>query len=120
MLALQKIQFGDSLRTPARKIQAEQLRAEVPLPILAHYDRLTARGKKGLALARDGVCSECHLRVTSAKLIGLTKATDVQLCDNCGRYLYLPEAPAVELPPVDLPPPPAVKRTSRKAARHVA
>ena len=120
LLALQKLQFDDCLRTPAKKLQVEKLRAEVPPPILAHYDRLTARGKKGLALARDGVCSECHLRITSAKVIGLTTAADVQLCDNCGRYLYLPEPPAVELPKVDLPPPPAVKRTSRKVARRVA
>jgi hypothetical protein len=70
LLALQRIQFAARAGAPALPVEVEKLRAEVPPPILAHYDRLTARGKKGVALARNGVCSECHLRITGANLSG--------------------------------------------------
>jgi predicted nucleic acid-binding Zn-ribbon protein len=119
LFALQKLEFAARARTPAPPVEVEKLRAEVPAPILAHYDRLTARGKKGVALARNGVCSECHLRITGAKLVWLTAGSDVQLCDNCGRYLCLPIEPPVELV-APKPPAAAVKRTRREVATHAA
>jgi predicted nucleic acid-binding Zn-ribbon protein len=120
LLALQKLQFEVRARTPASSAGLENLRAEVPPPILAHYERLVARGKKGVALAQNGVCSECHLRITGGKLVGLSAGIDLQLCDNCGRYLYLPEAVPGGLGDGSNPPPPAVQSASRKAAQHVA
>ena len=90
LLALKKLELNGRAKSSASQPEAKQLREQVPAPILAHYDRLMTRGKKGVALARNGVCSECHLRITGGKLLDLSAAKDVQLCDNCGRYLYLP------------------------------
>lgn len=121
LLVLQKLQFDVRARAGASKAGVEKLRAEVPPPILAHYDRVTARGKKGVALVRNGVCSECHLRLTGAKLIGLSAAPDeVHLCDNCGRYLYLPEQTPVAPTEVKTLPTAPVKRTRKEAAHHAA
>jgi predicted nucleic acid-binding Zn-ribbon protein len=92
MLALQNFQLNAHLQSPAVLAEVEQRRAAVPPPILAHFDRLLARGKKAVAVIRDGVCTECHLRVTTGKLANLSANNDIWLCDNCGRYLYLPEA----------------------------
>lgn len=91
LLALQKLQFNVSGRSPARQAEVERHRAEVPAPILAHFERLLARGKKGVALVRGGVCTECHLRITNGKFVELSGGNDICLCDNCGRYLYLSE-----------------------------
>ena len=91
LLALQKLQFDAHALAAASKAELENLLASVPPPILAHYYRLVARGKKGVAFASSGVCSECHLRITSGKLLALFAGTDIQRCDNCGRYLHLPE-----------------------------
>jgi hypothetical protein len=122
LLALQKLQFDDGPKTPAVQAEIEKHRAEVPAPILGHYERLVVRGKKGVAMARHGVCGECHLQITSSKLVGLITLNDVILCDNCGRYLFLPEGEAVgsnHATPV--PPAPApVKRRAKKAAQAVA
>lgn len=123
LLTVQKLQFDARAQTAASKAEAEKLRAEVPPPILAHYDRLAVRGKKGVALVRNGVCSECHLRLTGAKVIGLSAApNEIHLCDNCGRYLHLPETPTA-LPDATPPPTTEVKvkrtRTSKKAVPHV-
>jgi predicted nucleic acid-binding Zn-ribbon protein len=90
LLALQKLQFDARSRSSESKAEMEKLRENVPAPILAHYERLVSRGKKGVSIARNGVCSECHLRITGGKLVTLAHSDEVQLCDNCFRYLYLP------------------------------
>ncbi len=69
------------------------LRAEVPEPILGHYNRLIARKKKGVAVIRNQVCTGCQMRLPIGVITTLMRNEDIQLCDNCGRYLYLPETP---------------------------
>ncbi len=120
LLALQKLQFAAGGPSAVAPAEVEALRAEVPPPILAHYERLVARGKKGVALVRNGVCSECHLRITGGKLIHLTTTPDeVHLCDNCGRYLYQPEAAPAGLTDVKTAAPAKAKRTRKPVAQHV-
>jgi predicted nucleic acid-binding Zn-ribbon protein len=91
LIELQKLQFDTAGRAAAAKTGIEKLRTEVPPLLLAHYDRFAQRGKKGVALARNGVCSECHLRIPVGKVAGLSAPDKVHRCDNCGRYLCLPE-----------------------------
>jgi len=64
-----------------------KLRVQVPAPVLAHFDRLIAQGRKGVAEVHHGVCSACHLRLPAA--VTATGATDedLHLCENCGAYL---------------------------------
>lgn len=120
LLALQKLQFDARSRTSESKAEIEKLRAKVPTPILAHYERLVLRGKKGVAIARNGFCGECHLRITSGRLISLVYTDEVQLCDNCGRYLYLPEDEPIGLSEPKPVLPAEAKRPSRKTVYHVA
>ena len=61
----------------------------IPAPILSHYDRMVARGKKGVALVRHQTCSGCHINVPLGVVVVLSHGLDVRLCDNCQRYLYL-------------------------------
>jgi predicted nucleic acid-binding Zn-ribbon protein len=99
LLQLQSIEFGDQKGTEK---QITELRATIPEPILGHYDRLRARDKKGVAVVRNQVCSGCHMRLPIGVITTLMQDRDIQLCDSCGRYLYLeiqqapvqPEAPA--------------------------
>ena len=120
LLTLQKLKFDDRARTTASQPEAEKLCAQVPTPILANYERLVARGKKGVALARSGVCSECHLRITSGKLANLSSLNEIHLCDDSGRCLYLPGEESVEMADTPTSRPSAVQRTAKDAARHVA
>jgi predicted nucleic acid-binding Zn-ribbon protein len=104
LFALQTLQFqsGSGQRNLEGTMAA--IRKTIPGPVLAHYDRLLARGKKGVAVVRNGVCTECHIRVATGALAGLAHGTDIQLCGNCGRYLFLPAdepvIPAGVRPPV--------------------
>lgn len=113
LLRLQALQFGD---LKVKNIQSEitALRARIPLPILGHYDRFTARGKRGVAVVRDHVCTGCHMRQPIGVIATIMRAEDVQLCEFCGRYLYLPD-PAEEKFLVSLEQQqPAARKASRR------
>lgn len=120
LLALQKFEFDDRSGTAESQAEMAKLRDQVPPPILAHYERLVGRGKKGVAIARHGVCSECHLRITSGRLVSLVYTNEIQLCDNCGRYLYLPDDEPLGLSYAPASPPVPLKNPSRRAAPRVA
>ncbi len=89
LLKLQAIEFGDSSDKTAQA-QAAELRTQIPPTILGHYDRLRIRCKKGVAVVRNQTCTGCHMRQPIGKITVLMRDEDIQLCDSCGRYLYLP------------------------------
>jgi predicted nucleic acid-binding Zn-ribbon protein len=120
LLALQNFQLNARWHSPVVLAEMEQRRAEVAPPILAHFERMIARGKKGVAVVRDGVCTECHLRVTTGKLANLSAGNDIWLCDNCGRYLYLPEAEKLGSSATSSAKSLPVKRPAGKTVHHVA
>ncbi len=92
-----------------------ELREKIPAQILGHYDRLVARGKKGVAVVRDQVCTGCHMRLPIGTITTLMRGDDIQLCDSCGRYLYLPDpAESQSVEPV-VAAKPAAKSRKRKA-----
>jgi predicted nucleic acid-binding Zn-ribbon protein len=90
LLKLQTLESAESDKA-AKPSQIAALRAEIPLQILGHYDRLVARGKKGVAVIRHQVCSACHVQVPRNAELILMHGQDIQICENCGRYLCLPE-----------------------------
>jgi predicted nucleic acid-binding Zn-ribbon protein len=94
----------------------EAIRKTIPGVVLTHYDRLLAHGKKGVAIVRNGVCTECHLRVATGALAALAHENDIQVCGNCGRYLFLPaNEPAV---PVSLKPFVRTARHKKESLAH--
>ena|SRR4051812_38141361 len=122
LLKLQSLDFHETTADVSES-QRTELRNSIPQPILAHYDRLVARGKKGVALVRNQVCTGCHMRLPIGTVNTLMQNHDIQLCD-CGRYIYLaPEpAPVAEQPSAETAPEtkPAPKRRKRKAAAEPA
>lgn len=101
LVRIQTLEYGPEAESAATLAELEQLRSQVPPQILGHYDRLRARGKKGLALVRNNkVCAECNMQVPIGTVVTIIKGADIQLCGNCGRYLFVEETPpAVENAP---------------------
>jgi predicted nucleic acid-binding Zn-ribbon protein len=99
LLELQTIEFSDPQPADAEKRMAG-LRSKVPPQIIGHYNRLVEHGKKGVAAVRHQTCMACHMNVPLGTVMTLKRGEDVQLCGNCGRYLYLDEIPepVVEVP----------------------
>jgi hypothetical protein len=118
LLRLQAFQFGEA-KDPNAEAQMAELRTKIPQPIMGHYDRLVARGKKGVAVVRNQVCTGCHMRLPIGTINTLMQGQDVQLCDTCGRYLYLPdpaESQFVEKVAAAKVEKPAAKTRKRKTA----
>jgi len=111
LLKLQSIEFDEE---KGGEKQINELRALIPEPILGHYDRLRARDKKGVAVVRNQVCTGCHMRLPIGVITILMQDRDIQLCDSCGRYLYL-EPQAAPAEPV-APAKPVKKRKAKAVA----
>ena len=90
LLLLQNLELGESNETP----ESQALRKQIPAKELLTYDKLRRRGKKGVALARNGVCSACHIRMPIGKIASLMMGTTVMTCDHCGSFLYLSQEQA--------------------------
>jgi predicted nucleic acid-binding Zn-ribbon protein len=90
LIELQSLEFEETI-CPDIEDRIAKLRAKIPKPILDHYDRLGDRGKKGVAMLRNQTCTGCHIGVPVSVVMNLKHADDVCMCENCGRYLYLPE-----------------------------
>ena len=112
LLKLQSIEFGDE---KGGEKQIAELRAGIPEPILGHYNRLRARDKKGVAVVRNQVCTGCHMRLPIGVITILMQDRDIQLCDSCGRYLYLEPQAAAPAEPV-APVKPVKKRKAKPVA----
>ncbi len=100
LVDLQNIEMGPSPDSAGNQTAIKRLKQSIPAQILAHYDRLLARGKKGVALVKHGVCSECHMALASGTHAQLLRAEDIVICGSCGRYLWaISEEPAAPVPP---------------------
>jgi C4-type zinc ribbon domain len=120
LLALQTLELGPSTEPSENEAAVARLRQRIPAQILAHYDRLMARGRKGVSLVRNGVCTECHMRLASGTHAQLLRHEDVIICDSCGRYLLAVAEPAPDQPepaPTPAAPPPEKKRRRKKAEK---
>jgi len=109
---LQALEMGPSAESPETKRLIEQIRKETPEMVLGHYDRLRARGKKGVATVVNGVCTGCRMRLATGNHAALIRDEDIAMCDSCGRYLLMAPATAAEVEaPAEKPAP---KRRGRK------
>jgi predicted nucleic acid-binding Zn-ribbon protein len=119
LIQLQSLESGVAEDKNIETAMAE-LRAQIPSSILGHYDRLVARGKKGVAAVHGQVCSGCHMQVPLGVVVTLRHGQDIQLCENCGRYLYLPPAVNVEAAEPAVSPKPGKKtRKPKKSLQKV-
>lgn len=107
LYSLQQLELQGESVSPEIAEEISKLRKAVPPQIMGHYDRLRARGKKGVAIVRNSVCTECHMKLASGINAELIRAEDILICDSCGRYLLAAKetaevaveaAPALEAP----------------------
>ena len=90
LLKLQEAQIRAELKPGEENSTTRKWRKAVPKPVQGHFDRLRSRGKKGIAVIRNGTCTGCYIKVALGVMLTLRNETDIQLCGNCGRYLLLP------------------------------
>jgi len=74
---------------PSEGAVIESLRAEISPSVLAHHDRLRARGRKSVAEVRNGVCSGCHVGLSIGTVAAVKHQSSLLKCENCGRFIFL-------------------------------
>lgn len=104
-------------RTGKTDIQTkvDAVRVKLIPNILGHHDRMRARGKRSIAEVRNGCCTACHMGLAIGILATLRHMDDIQICANCGRYLFLQAAP--EPAPEPAPAPEAPKVAAKPARK---
>jgi len=119
LLELQTLEFEELIQ-PTTEKRIATLRALVPPPVLAHYDRLCARGKRGVAILSHQTCTACHMHVPLGIVLELQHGEDIRCCDNCGRYLYLKDEPVAPPEPEPVKPVKLAKPAARTTRKHLA
>lgn len=99
-----------SLSESEKRHEINRLRAILPVFILGHHDRKLQMGKPSIVPVINGVCSACHLRLPIGHAARLQSSQDLEVCDNCGTFIFL-EAGAEPAPPAL----PTTVRRKRKA-----
>lgn len=64
-------------------------RRQVPPFALAHFDRLEASGKKGIAEVVDKKCAACGTPIADDEIAYLQKNKNIGVCDNCFAFIYM-------------------------------
>ena len=72
LIGLQALEVSDE-KGPSGPGRIKEMRQRIPVPVLLHYDRLRARGKKGVVLVQNGVCRQCHIQVATGLLASLQR-----------------------------------------------
>ena len=92
----------------------ESLRANMPVGVLAHHDRLRARGRRSVAEVRHGVCSGCHMSLPTGTVSDVKREDMLVKCDYCGRFAFRAEEESAPAPP---PTTPQKKPPGQRAAK---
>ena len=80
--------------------EINRLRSIIPAFILGHHDRKIRLGKPSIVPVVDGVCSACHLRLPTGHANRLQSCQDLEVCDNCGTFIFLEVRPVLFPAPV--------------------
>jgi len=98
---------ADLERTTAERAQ---IAGSISADVLALFERVS-KHRKGLAMseARDGLCTQCHVRLRPQVYNELRRNESVMQCESCSRILYFvaPAAPAAAPEPESAPAEPA-------------
>lgn len=68
----------------------ESVATELPVTLLRKYHTLfKRRGGLALALAQNGACLGCHMKLPPQQYNKLLKVAEIQTCPHCNRILYV-------------------------------
>ena len=70
--------------------EREALAAEIDADLLDQFERLfNSKGDAAVVAVEHGVCTGCHMKVTTATAAEVKAGKEIVSCENCGRILYL-------------------------------
>ena len=70
--------------------EREALAAQIDADLLDQFERLfNSKGDAAVVAVEHGVCTGCHMKVTTATASRVKAGKEIVSCENCGRILYL-------------------------------
>ena len=70
--------------------ERQALAAEIDPDSLDQFERLfNSKGDAAVVAVEHGVCTGCHMKVTTATASRVKAGKEIVSCENCGRILYL-------------------------------
>jgi len=69
--------------------ERSNLAAKIDEDLLARFESLfKSKGDAVVVAIEHGVCTGCHMKVTTATAAGVKAGKEIVSCENCGRILY--------------------------------
>jgi predicted nucleic acid-binding Zn-ribbon protein len=69
--------------------ERETLAAQIDPDLLDQFERLfNSKGDAAVVAIEHGVCTGCHMKVTTATASRVKAGKEIVSCENCGRILY--------------------------------
>ena len=69
--------------------ERSELAGQIDEDLLGLFERLfESKGDAAIVAVEHGVCTGCHMKVTTATAAGVKAAKEIVSCENCGRILY--------------------------------
>ena len=81
-----------ALETQQRELENEReaLASKIDPDLLDQFERLfNSKGDAAIVAVEHGVCTGCHMKVTTATAAEVKASKEIVSCENCGRILYL-------------------------------
>jgi predicted nucleic acid-binding Zn-ribbon protein len=70
--------------------EREALAAQIDPDLLDQFERLfNSKGDAAIVAVEHGVCTGCHMKVTTATASRVKAGKEIVSCEQCGRILYL-------------------------------
>jgi predicted nucleic acid-binding Zn-ribbon protein len=90
---------GRRLEEQARRLRGDRdsVAATITPDLLARFHRVAKLRGTGVSEARDGWCSECHMKMRPQMFVDLKRNEEIVECPQCSRILYyVPVAATVQ------------------------
>lgn len=81
-----------ALESQQQKLETERqaLAAQIDDDVLDQFERLfNSKGDAAVVAVEHGVCTGCHMKVTTATAARVKAGKEIVSCENCARILYL-------------------------------
>jgi predicted nucleic acid-binding Zn-ribbon protein len=81
-----------ALETQQQELESERksLASKIDDDLLDQFERLfNSKGDAAIVAVEHGVCTGCHMKVTTATAAAVKAGKEIVSCEQCGRILYL-------------------------------
>jgi uncharacterized protein len=82
---------SNALGSQQKELETERqaLAAQIDDDVLDQFERLfNSKGDAAVVAVEHGVCTGCHMKVTTATAASVKAGKEIVSCENCGRILY--------------------------------